>query len=88
MIELLRRANLAEAAHELYNSLEAPALEKFPLLSLFQDFFRENGATATLMSGSGSTTFAIASSPIAATELVEKLKSKFGATHWTAAVAI
>jgi 4-diphosphocytidyl-2-C-methyl-D-erythritol kinase len=88
LIELLRRANLAEAAHELYNSLEAPALEKFPLLSLFQDFFRENGATATLMSGSGSTTFAIASSPIAATELVEKLKSKFGATHWTAAVAI
>ena len=42
-----------------YNSLEAPAFDKFPVLALYQDFLRENGALAALMSGSGSTTFAI-----------------------------
>jgi 4-diphosphocytidyl-2-C-methyl-D-erythritol kinase len=88
LIELLRGDSLSAAGLEFYNSLEAPAFEKYPLLTLFQEFFRENGATATLMSGSGSTTFAIANNPAAAGELVEKLKSKFGATHWTAAVVI
>jgi hypothetical protein len=34
-------------------------LEKFPILRLFQEFLRANGALAALMSGSGSTTFAI-----------------------------
>ena len=53
------RAALPDAAKEFYNALEAPALLKYPLLQLFQEFFREHGAAA-LMSGSGSTTFAVA----------------------------
>jgi 4-diphosphocytidyl-2-C-methyl-D-erythritol kinase len=59
IISLLRNADLATAGAEFYNSFEAPALEKYPLLTLFQEFLRANGALATLMSGSGSTTFAI-----------------------------
>ena len=52
----------AAAGDEFYNSLEAPALRKYPLLELFQENFRENGAPGALMSGSGSTTFALAKS--------------------------
>ncbi len=74
------------AGGEFYNSLEAPALEKFPVLALFQEFFRANGALAALMSGSGSTTFAIAENKTAAEPLVEKFKSKFGNSCWTAIV--
>ena len=48
------------AAGDFYNSLEAPAFDKFPVLALYQEFLRENGALVSLMSGSGSTTFAIA----------------------------
>ena len=59
LVSLLKTGDLATAGREFYNSLEAPALEKYPVLALYQDFFRENGAAATLMSGSGSTTFAI-----------------------------
>jgi len=86
LISLLQTANLRSAGREFYNSLEAPALDKYPILSLFQDFFRENGAAATLMSGSGSTTFALAENLPAAGQLAEKFKAKFGETHWLAVV--
>jgi 4-diphosphocytidyl-2-C-methyl-D-erythritol kinase len=88
LISLLQTADLRTAGAEFYNSLEAPALEKYPLLALFQEFLRENGAAATLMSGSGSTTFALAENLAATEQLAEKFKGKFGATHWTAVVAL
>lgn len=86
LISLLQTADLKSAAAEFYNSLEAPALEKFPILRLFQEFLLANGALAALMSGSGSTTFAIAENVSAAEALVEKFKLKFGANCWTAVV--
>lgn len=88
LVSLLQTVDLRTAAKEIYNSLEAPALEKYPLLALFQEFLRKNGAAATLMSGSGSTTFALAESLTAAEQLREKFKSKFGETHWTIVVPL
>jgi homoserine kinase len=58
------------------------------VLALFQEFLRANGALAALMSGSGSTTFAIAENVAAAESLVEKFKSKFGQNCWTAVVPV
>jgi 4-diphosphocytidyl-2-C-methyl-D-erythritol kinase len=84
----LQTADLKTAGAEFFNSLEAPALEKYPLLALFQKFLREAGAPATLMSGSGSTTFAVTEGPAAAEQLAEQFKSKFGRTYWVKAVAI
>jgi len=83
LISLLQSADLAAAGAEFYNSLEAPALEKYPLLALFREFLRANGAAATLMSGSGSTTFAIVPGQAAGEELIDKFKAKFGRTSWT-----
>jgi 4-diphosphocytidyl-2-C-methyl-D-erythritol kinase len=82
----LLQTGLEAATAEFYNSLEAPALRKYPLLELFQEFFRENGASAALMSGSGSTTFAATSTRAAAETLLEKFKAKFGLGMWTAIV--
>jgi 4-diphosphocytidyl-2C-methyl-D-erythritol kinase len=59
---------------------------KYPLLALFQDFLRANGAAATLMSGSGSTTFAIVQGMEAASALAEQFKAKFGAANWLVVV--
>jgi len=81
-------ADLGEAGKLLYNSLEAPALEKYPLLQLFQDFLRSNGALGTLMSGSGSTTFAIVRDQSQGEELAEKFRGKFGEKNWMAVVAV
>jgi 4-diphosphocytidyl-2-C-methyl-D-erythritol kinase len=86
LISRLRSADLATAGAEFYNSLEAPALEKYPLLALFQEFLRANGAAAALMSGSGSTTFGVFPSQAAAEALVEKLKSRFGEANWMVVV--
>lgn len=86
LISLLQGGDLKSAAAELYNSLEAPAFDKYPVLSLYQEFLREQGALVALMSGSGSTTFAIAEDLAAAETLAEKFKSQFGDNGWTATV--
>jgi 4-diphosphocytidyl-2-C-methyl-D-erythritol kinase len=86
LISLLRGPDVRAAGAEFHNSLEAPALKKYPLLALFQEFLRANGAAATLMSGSGSTTFAVVHGLDAASALEEKFKARFGATNWTAMV--
>ena len=88
LISKLQENNWPGVADAFYNSLEAPALEKFPILGLFQKFLRENGALAALMSGSGSTTFAICENVSAAESLAEKFKLKFGQNCWAAVVAV
>jgi 4-diphosphocytidyl-2-C-methyl-D-erythritol kinase len=88
LISKLQTNDWPAIADGFYNSLEAPALEKFPILGLFQEFLRANGALAALMSGSGSTTFAICETISSAESLAEKFKSKFGRNCWTAAVEI
>lgn len=87
LISLLQTTDLRAAVAEFFNSLEAPALTKYPLLALFQEFLRENSAIGTLMSGSGSTTFAVVQNETAAQALTEKFKQKFGSTNWTSIVS-
>ena len=88
LVSLLQNGDLCAAGCALYNSLEAPALEKYPLLALFQEFLRSHGAAATLMSGSGSTTFALVQGVEAAETLREKFLGKFGPTCWTKVVPV
>jgi 4-diphosphocytidyl-2-C-methyl-D-erythritol kinase len=88
LISLLQTDNWPAVADGFYNSLAAPALEKFPILGLFQEFLLANGALAALMSGSGSTTFAICENISGAESTLEKFKSKFGQNCWTAVVAV
>jgi 4-diphosphocytidyl-2-C-methyl-D-erythritol kinase len=88
LITLLQGTDLAAAGNAFYNSLEAPALPKFPLLVLYQEFLRANGAPAVLMSGSGSTTFAILPARDFAERLRERFHSRFGPSAWTAVAAL
>jgi 4-diphosphocytidyl-2-C-methyl-D-erythritol kinase len=74
----LQAGELTKACAQFYNSLEAPVLGKYPLLAMYQDFLRENGALATLMSGSGSTTFALAQNETSARHLEERVRKRFG----------
>jgi len=88
LILLLQSADLEAAAREFYNSLEAPALNKYPVLALFQEFLMANGAAAALMSGSGSAIFALAKDQTAAEQLREKFKARFGENLWTAVLPL
>ncbi len=88
LVTRLQTSDLRSAGSAFYNSLEAPVLNKYPLLALFQEFLRENGAAATLMSGSGSTTFALAENESKAETLKEQFVMKFGRTVWTSVVSL
>jgi 4-diphosphocytidyl-2-C-methyl-D-erythritol kinase len=84
----LRSGDLAEAAQCFYNSLEAPALHKYPILDLYQRFLRENGAWAALMSGSGSTTFALFPDEATARAAVTPFEAQFGTAGWMQVVCL
>jgi 4-diphosphocytidyl-2-C-methyl-D-erythritol kinase len=88
LIALLQSTDLVVAGREFYNSLEAPALEKYPVLALYQEFLREHGAAATLMSGSGSTTFALFRDRATAEAAQAKFKPEFGESCWSAIVPV
>jgi len=84
----LQREDISAAARGFYNSLEKPVFEKYPLLSLYQAFLREQGCVATLMSGSGSTTFALARDRKGAERLRAEFLRRFGEAGWTAALPL
>lgn len=86
LAQLLNGGNVSLAAQHFYNSLEVPVLEKYPLLEIYQEFLVSEGAIGALMSGSGSTTFALVGDLAAAERLQEKFLAKFGPGNWTAAV--
>jgi len=88
LLARLGAAELNQVGPELYNSLEAPVLEKYPILRLYQDFLLEQGADAALMSGSGSTTFALVSSQTVAERILEHFGSRFGDQIWTASAKL
>jgi 4-diphosphocytidyl-2-C-methyl-D-erythritol kinase len=80
------KTSIKAARADFYNSLEAPVLEKFPLLAIFQEFLRENGAEVALMSGSGSTTFALIEGAQKTVEIEERFRQKFGTNCWVSSV--
>jgi 4-diphosphocytidyl-2-C-methyl-D-erythritol kinase len=88
LLTALHGKSLAHAVPLLYNALEVPVLRKYPILQLYQDFLRGHGAAGTLMSGSGSTTFALIDSEVAGTQLAAGFASHFGKSCWTAVVPL
>jgi 4-diphosphocytidyl-2-C-methyl-D-erythritol kinase len=70
----------------LFNSLETPVFDKYPILQLYQEFLREHGALATMMSGSGSTTFAFFDNAETAEAARRAFLGHFGKICWTAIV--
>ena len=72
----------------LYNSLETPVFQKHTVLPVLKSFLMENGALGALMSGSGSTMFAITENRPAAETLRGKHHEHFGQAGWSATVAL
>ena len=88
LIGLLRTADLRQAGAQFYNSLEAPAFEKYPVLAVYQDFLRQQGAVASLMTGSGSAIVAFLGEGAAAEELEQQFRRRFGDACWTKVVLL
>jgi 4-diphosphocytidyl-2-C-methyl-D-erythritol kinase len=84
MVDFLRGGEVREIQRHLFNSLEAPVLDKHPILRIYQEFFAEQGAAGTLMSGSGSTTFAVFESGELAEGAMARFREAFGPSGWLA----
>lgn len=68
---------------EMVNDLERPVFEKYLLLPTLKMWLLEQAETrAALMSGSGSTMFAITETPAQAAELAAKAREHVGDTAW------
>lgn len=68
---------------EMVNDLERPVFEKYLLLPSLKTWLLEQPDTrAALMSGSGSTMFAVVETPAQAAELAEKAREWVGETAW------
>lgn len=85
-LHILESGDLESVGKALYNSLEAPVLRKFPVLALYKEFFNEHGAVGSLMSGSGSTTFALVRNEADGRDLLEDFQERFGREGWSAVV--
>jgi 4-diphosphocytidyl-2-C-methyl-D-erythritol kinase len=88
LLTLLAGRSPSAAAKEFHNALEAPVLHKYPILALFQEFFRAETFLATLMSGSGSTTFALLPPQQDALALQDRFHAKFGSNPWSAILPV
>jgi 4-diphosphocytidyl-2-C-methyl-D-erythritol kinase len=86
--EAARRAFLAgnpgdRSADMLLNDLEKPVFRKFPILAIAKEFLAARSEVqGAMMSGSGSTLFALIESPEAATHLASALRARFGDHIW------
>ncbi len=77
------------AAGELLNDLERPAFEKYPVLgTLKARLLACEGVTAALMSGSGSTIFAILEPAANAAAVISAAQEEIGAELWCCDTAL
>ncbi len=72
------------AGVEIFNDLERPVFEKYLFLSQVKKWLLDQPETgAALMSGSGSTMFAVLRSPQDAASLLVRFRAEFGGSCWT-----
>lgn len=70
----IRKEGLLGIGNSLYNKLEEVVLERFPLVGSVKEKMKEAGARGALMTGSGSTVFAIVEDRQKGQEIISKLK--------------
>jgi 4-diphosphocytidyl-2-C-methyl-D-erythritol kinase len=82
VIDALTAGDLPAAARAMVNTLEGPALHKFPLLGLLKESLVRNGCVSAMMSGSGATVFGIATDRAGAERAMTAARSEFGEKMW------
>jgi 4-diphosphocytidyl-2-C-methyl-D-erythritol kinase len=78
----LAGGDLPGAARAMVNTLEGPALRKFPILELLKESLSRNGCVASMMSGSGATVFGVATERASAERALATARAEFGEQMW------
>ena len=77
LVRYLSEGDFEGATAQLFNRFEEVVLPKYPAVAKLKNDFLANGAKAALMSGSGSSVFAVFSSADIAMEAVERMQSRW-----------
>jgi 4-diphosphocytidyl-2-C-methyl-D-erythritol kinase len=83
LLRSLATDDIEGVSRELFNSLEAPSVSKFPVLRLIKETMRNQGAAGALMSGSGATLFGLFAERKQAETAAHVIVEKFGRSMWT-----
>ncbi len=83
MRSALLTGNVRLAASNLFNSLESTVFDKYPLERMLVSRLREAGALGAMVSGSGSSIFALAGDEGHARELDRALRSRSDVAIWS-----
>ena len=75
MVETIKKGDLKEIAARLGNALEAVTLKAHPVIGDYKHILKENGALASLMSGSGPTVYALTRDKVMAERAAAALSS-------------
>ena len=86
--QLFQSGDLTAAGEALFNGLESPVFEKYPILALYTEFYRRHGAYGALMSGSGSTTFGLFRDLATARSTAAQFREEFGVAGWLEVVEL
>ncbi|MDZ4816156.1 MAG: 4-(cytidine 5'-diphospho)-2-C-methyl-D-erythritol kinase [Verrucomicrobiota bacterium] len=78
LINAINENDIKNTQPYLFNSLEFPAFEKYLILPQIKNDLISFGSDSAMMSGSGSTVFALCRDKAAADEVLNKIKSKYG----------
>jgi 4-diphosphocytidyl-2-C-methyl-D-erythritol kinase len=73
----------AQVAAGLYNALQATVFQKYPLLELIKNRLESAGALGVVLSGSGSTLYALVQDADQGHALGERLRQSIGCPVWT-----
>ncbi|MBI5821173.1 MAG: 4-(cytidine 5'-diphospho)-2-C-methyl-D-erythritol kinase [Verrucomicrobia bacterium] len=80
--DALAGGDLPAAAHAMVNTLEGPALRKYPMLELLKESLARNGCAGSMMSGSGATVFGVATDRASAECAMAAARAEFGDSMW------
>lgn len=79
----LMTGDVRRAAANLFNSLEATVFAKYPLARMLAEELRGAGALGAMVSGSGSSLFALAESEAQARAVERRLRARAGVAVWS-----
>ena len=76
-IDAITRKDMTALGQNLFNVLETVTIPEHPILGDLKDFFLQNGAIGSLMSGSGSTVYGLFQDEILARFALKTAQEKF-----------
>lgn len=87
-VEALQQGDWTRVIEGMYNSLEQPVFNKYPVLRIIRSELLAAGADGALLSGSGATVFAIVRDRQRGEEIRQQFLSSYGSQCWSQVVPL